>query len=107
MSALQTFVRPDPHAVQVHLNRLHLLYRFDLQQRTWVLQALEIRSGLNSTFPAGFASLASAIAKNISDFSDPAPGGDQPAKTASRRTGIRQLFQRPLRTTKNQRKNEN
>src|ERR1700679_3431878 len=71
MSALPTSIRPDPYAVQCHLNRLHLLYQFDLRQRIWVLQALEIRGGLNSTFPAGFAALASAIAKNTSDFSDP------------------------------------
>ncbi|MEI9865065.1 MAG: hypothetical protein WDN00_11020 [Limisphaerales bacterium] len=51
MSTLQISVRPDPYAVQVHLNRLHLLYRFDLRQRTWVLQALEISSGNNSPFP--------------------------------------------------------
>lgn len=102
MSTLQISVRPDPYAVQVHLNRLHLLYRFDLRQRTWVLQALEISSGNNSPFPPGLAALASAIAKSVSDFSDPAPGGDHPAKTASYRTGIRQLLQRPLRKTKNQ-----
>lgn len=107
MATLQTFVWPDSHAVQVHLNRLHLLYRFDLRQRVWVLQALEIRSGRDFTFPAGFAALASAIAKNISDFSDLIPGGNQPAKAASRRTVIRRLFHQPLRITKKQqRKND-
>jgi hypothetical protein len=86
MSVLQSSLAPDSLAAQVSLNRLHLLYRFDLRQRTWVLQALEIRSGHNSPFPAGLAALASAIARNISDFSDPAQGGDHPVKTVSRRT---------------------
>ena len=106
MSQFQDLLQPDSLAAQTSLNRLHLLYRFDFRQRTWVLQALEIRGGNHSPFPAGLASLASAIAKNISDFSDPSPGGERPVKTASRRTRIRQLFTRPLRKIKNQPRNK-
>ena len=102
MSQFTVLPRPGPWAAQASLNRLHLLYRFDLRQRIWVLQALEIRSGNNPPFPTGLAALATAIAKNISDFSDPAPGGESPVKTACRRMEIRQLFKRPLRKTKNQ-----
>jgi hypothetical protein len=78
MSAVHNPVQHEPLAVQASLNRLNLLYRFDLRQRTWVLQALEIRSGKNSLVPAGLAALASAIVKNISDFSDPSLGGANP-----------------------------
>jgi hypothetical protein len=100
MSILQASLRPDPLATQVSLNRLHLLYRFDLRQRTWMLQALEIRSGINSPSPTGLAALASAIAKNISDFSDPAKGGDQPSRATRRRIGIRRSVHGLLWKTK-------
>jgi hypothetical protein len=100
MSTLQASLLPDPLAAQVSLNRLHLLYRFDLRQRTWVLQALEIRSGNNSPFPTGLAALASAIAKNISDFSDPAKGGDQPSRATTRRIRIRRSVHGLLGKTK-------
>jgi hypothetical protein len=102
MSTLQASLPPDPLAAQVSLNRLNLLYRFDLQQRTWVLQALEIRSGNNSPFPAGLAALASAVAKNNSDFSDPALGGDKPSKIATRRIGIRHSLRRSWGKPKNE-----
>jgi hypothetical protein len=102
MSTLQASLRLDPLAARVSLNRLHLLYRFDLRQRTWLLQALEIRSGNNSPFPTGLAALASAIAKNISDFSDPALGGDKPSKTAARRIGIRHSLRASLGKPKNE-----
>jgi hypothetical protein len=96
MSQLPVLLGPNPLAAQASLNRLHLLYRFDLRQRSWVLQALEIRSGNNSPFPTGLAALATAIAKNISCFSDPAWGGDKPSKTGGRRIGIRHSLRRSL-----------
>jgi hypothetical protein len=102
MSNLHASLQPDPLAAQSSLNRLHLLYQFDLRQRTWVLQALEIRSGKNSLVPAGLAALASALAKNISDFSDPSVGGNKPSKTATRRIGIRHSLRRSLGKTKNE-----
>ena len=102
MSNLHASLRSDHLAAQASLNRLHLLYRFDLRQRNWVLQELEIRNGLDSTLPAGLAALASAIAKNISDSSDPSLGGDKPSKTATRRMGIRHSLRRYLGKSKNQ-----
>jgi hypothetical protein len=100
MSHLPILLRAGPWAAQANLNRLNLLYRFDFRQRTWVLQALEIRRDNNSPLPAGLAALALAIAKNISDFSDPALGGDKTSRTADRRMGIRHSLRWSWRKSK-------
>jgi hypothetical protein len=99
MSVLQNPVRHQPFARPANLNRWLLLCRFDFQQRSWGLPAWEVRRDSHAIVPAHSAALASAVSKNLSDFSDPSRGGTKPSKIAIRRIGIRHAL-RPLRTTK-------
>jgi hypothetical protein len=78
MFNFQNPVQSQPFAVPARLNRLLLFCRFDFQQKSWGLPAWEIRRERDSQFSADAATLASAVSKTISGFSDPSLGGAKP-----------------------------
>jgi hypothetical protein len=90
------------------LNRLLVLCRFDLRQKSWGLPAPIIRRDRHFKFyiPADAATLALAVAKTTHDFSDPALGGASPSNTASGRIAFRSSLPRFMGKTKQPKKNE-
>jgi len=96
----QTPQQSQPLAVPAGLNCLLLLCRFNFRQKSWERPTGEPLRDAHSIFLAHPAALASAISQNSSDFSDPSLGGANPAKSATRRIGIRHPFPRPLGKTK-------
>jgi hypothetical protein len=85
MSAPQNAVCRQVFAVPECLNRSLLLCRFDFRQKSWGLTPLEVYldRDRDSIFPFDSTALASAIFKNISDFSDPSLGGANPQNPQS------------------------
>jgi hypothetical protein len=110
MSILQNPVRRRPFTVQPGLSHLLLLCRFDFRQKIWELPGWEISRAAAAVSPADSGSLASAVSRYSSHFSDPSLGGVRASRTARRRIGLRHSLRRSLGKTKNkkqQRKNEN
>jgi hypothetical protein len=102
MSLFQNPRPGQPFAPPSTLNRLLVLCRFDLRQKSWGLPAPVIRRDRYFKFyiPADAATLAMAVAKSIQDFSDPALGGTNPSNTASGRIAFRSSLPRFLGKTK-------
>jgi hypothetical protein len=96
MSVVQYPVSSRPFSVSRGLNRLLLFCRFDFRQKTWALPAPAILRDHGLSFPGRPVELASAISKNLSDFSDPSLGGYKPPKAVTRRIGIRHSLRGPL-----------
>jgi hypothetical protein len=98
----------QPFAPPSTLNRLLVLCRFDLRQKSWGLPAPIIRRDRHFKFyiPADAATLALAVAKTTHDFSDPALGGANPPISARSRIAFRSSPPRFLGKTKQPKKNE-
>jgi hypothetical protein len=89
MSVLRNPVQPLALTTQAGLIRLLLECRFDFQHKIWSAPKFESRSddGLSSALDRdALLPLLSAV---ISDFSDPAPGGEKSPRLPFRRMGIR------------------
>jgi hypothetical protein len=100
MSILQNPVRRRPFTVQPGLSHLLLLCRFDFRQKIWELPGWEINGASTAVSPADSGSLASAVSRYSSHFSDPSLGGVHASKTAGRRIGLRHSLRQSLGKTK-------
>jgi hypothetical protein len=84
MSIFQNRAPTQPFAVPASLNRLLVLCRFDLRQKSWALPSPVIRRDRHFKFSisADAAALALAVSKTIIDFSDPSLGAINPSNPA-------------------------
>jgi hypothetical protein len=86
------------------LSRLLLQCRYDFQNRIWNLPASQAGFDDRLSFSNSQSALLPLLNVVISEFSDPSLGGASPAKSATRRIGIRHSLRRSLGTTKNQKR---
>ncbi len=108
MSLFQNPRPVQPFAPPTTLNRLLVLCRFDLRQKSWGLPAPVIRRDRYFKFyiPADAATLVLAVARTFQDFPDPALGGANPSISANGRIAIPPALPRTLGKTKQPKKNE-
>jgi len=97
MSALRNPVKGLALTTQAGLIRLLLQCRFDFQHKVWSTPKFESRPDNGSRSTPDREALLPLLSAVISDFSDPARGGEPPRRPLSRQIGIqsRQLSGKP------------
>jgi len=89
MSVLRNPVRRLALTTQTGLIRLLLQCRFDFQHKIWSTPQLECRLDRGLGFAPDHDALLPLLSAVVSDFSDPAPGGEPSRRPQFRRIGIR------------------
>jgi len=89
MSVLRNPVQGLALTTQAGLIRLLLQCRFDFQHKVWSAPRFESGPDNGSRSALDRDALLPLLSAVISDFSDPARGGEPPRRPQSRRIGIR------------------